>query len=340
MEQPSEALPEVAYYYPEPYWGMRQGDWVKSLLLFFDRVAILLPKYMRGREIAADPVLTGPMTDAGMLQVLEPESFVDKEMTQALSDSVIRLVADGAFDDLDHKVRYAELSWSRLGWNADFELSTWAVEELLRKKLAHKSADGVSVPLHPVVRMTILVLLSQLARAAGRRHGLDLQPVTDRPQAIDSLKSALSLTGMPSAGHIVTIDLETVGLDLTRVPLDRILEFRGEHGDEYRKYARDVRQFIATISPLPVEDRKRLLADRQAELRETADQLVRRARRRLARPVASIAIGGVGAAWFASKGDAVSAALALGVGLVGASLPKSNAGAYSYILAVKRRLSD
>lgn len=144
---------------------------------------------------------------------------------------------------------------------------------------------------------------------------------------------------MPSAGHVVTIDLQTVGLDLTRVPLDRILEFRGEHGGEYRKYARDVRAFIATISPLAIEDRNRLLADRQAELRDTADQLVRRARRRLARPVASIAMGCVGAAWFASKGDVLSAALALGVGLVGVSFPQSNAGAYSYLFAVKRRLS-
>ena len=50
-------------------------------------------------------------------------------------------------------------------------------------------------------------------------------------------------------------------------------------------------------------------------------------------------MGGVGAAWLASKGDPVSAALALGMGVVGASLPESNAGAYSYILAVKRRLS-
>lgn len=29
-------LAETAYYYPEPYWVATQGDWIKTLLLFFD----------------------------------------------------------------------------------------------------------------------------------------------------------------------------------------------------------------------------------------------------------------------------------------------------------------
>ena len=39
-EQASPSLLEVAYHY-EPYWGTGTGDWVKSLLLFFDGVALL-----------------------------------------------------------------------------------------------------------------------------------------------------------------------------------------------------------------------------------------------------------------------------------------------------------
>src|SRR5213596_1687894 len=44
-----ESIAETAYYYPEPYWPASEGGWIKSLLLFFDEVAILLPSYMRGR---------------------------------------------------------------------------------------------------------------------------------------------------------------------------------------------------------------------------------------------------------------------------------------------------
>ena len=34
---------DVAYCHPAPYWRMGEGGWVKSLLLFFDKVSILLP---------------------------------------------------------------------------------------------------------------------------------------------------------------------------------------------------------------------------------------------------------------------------------------------------------
>ena len=36
--------PDIAYYYPALHWGWHESSWVKSLLLFFDKVAILLPR--------------------------------------------------------------------------------------------------------------------------------------------------------------------------------------------------------------------------------------------------------------------------------------------------------
>lgn len=52
----AEQLPEFAYYYPEPYWLAHESSWIKSLVLFFDGVAILLPNYMQVRELVADPI--------------------------------------------------------------------------------------------------------------------------------------------------------------------------------------------------------------------------------------------------------------------------------------------
>jgi hypothetical protein len=55
VEPPSSGqLNELAYYYPEPYWLAHETSWIKSLLLFFDGIAILLPDYMSGRELVAD----------------------------------------------------------------------------------------------------------------------------------------------------------------------------------------------------------------------------------------------------------------------------------------------
>src|SRR5580700_998686 len=164
-----DQMPDLAYYYPEPYWRTHEIDSIKNLLLFFDGVAILLPRYARGREIAADPVLAGPLLERGLLRILEPETFVDQQVTEPLISAVTDLVTGGAFDDLERsQYGYQELSRSRMGWDADVELSEMITDELISRDLARPTEDGVSIPLHPVVRTTFLVLLSQLARDAGR----------------------------------------------------------------------------------------------------------------------------------------------------------------------------
>lgn len=166
MEAGTDLPPETAYYYPEPFWLEDEGGWLKTLLLFFDKIAILLPEYMYGRHSAADPTLAEPLEDTGLLVVLKPEEFVDAEMTDALTNSMVGLLDIGVFDDLPPASRFAELSRSRMGWNADIELSASLIERLKERGLARESEDGLSVPLHPTVRTAILVLLSQLARAA------------------------------------------------------------------------------------------------------------------------------------------------------------------------------
>ena len=38
-DEEATTKPDVAHYYPAPYRAFEESDWVKSLLLFFDRVA-------------------------------------------------------------------------------------------------------------------------------------------------------------------------------------------------------------------------------------------------------------------------------------------------------------
>ncbi|HXG26527.1 MAG TPA: hypothetical protein VNL94_06720 [Candidatus Binatia bacterium] len=328
---------EVAYYYPQPFWDMRESDSLKSLLLFFDRIAILLPRYMHGREILADPVFAGPLERQGLLEVLEPETFVDKEVAEALRESVLGLIEAGAFDGLDKKVYYQELSYSRMGWSADVDLGKSLVKVLAKRGLAKKSEDGVSVPLHPKVRTTILVLISQLARGRGRRLGLDLHPVTSDRSAASGMVETLGLPTAPSAGHVVTLDLEAVGVDLSTVPLDEVIGFRDQHAAEFRAYARKLRELVAALSPLDQADRDRLLADRREEMADEAHSLRKTAMRawQTAQPVASVGLGVVGATWAVQEGNLGWAALNLALGIVGAALPQSEVGAYSYLYSVR-----
>jgi len=337
----NEQVTDLAYYYPGPYWLIREVDSLKNLLLFFDGIAILLPRYMSGRESAADPVLAGPLREMGLLQILEPETFVDQEVTEALITAVTELVTEGAFDHLDRPAHgYQELSRSRMGWDADVKLSEMITEELIARDLARPSEDGVSVPLHPAVRTTFLVLLSQLARDAGRRAGLSLHPATADYDAIEDLIRVLSLPASPSAGHLVTLDQEAVGLDLATVPLEDILEFREHHGQAYRAYARNVRQQVAELGLLDPEERQARLFDRREELADMSNDLRRVARRWWRTPLGSLAIGAAGASWLAAGPlhDPVGAVLALAGTALGVASGQQAATAYSYILDAKHEL--
>jgi hypothetical protein len=217
------------------------------------------------------------------------------------------------------------------------------IDELVRRDLARPSEDGVSVPMHPVVRTTILVLLAQLARDAGRRAGISLHPATTSSRAIRDLLTVLSLPASPSAGHLVTLDLETVGVDLSAVPLEDILDFREHHGQAYRSYARNVRQQVSELGLLEPEDREIALRDRRDELREMAEELRSTAQHRWRNPAGLFALSAAGAGWMAEHGhDPIGAVLALvaaGLALAGA-VPRQQVTAYSYVFASRRELSS
>ena len=334
-------LPDVAYYYPAPYWGWRDGGWVKSLLLFFDQVSILLPGYMHGRHEIEDPTLVIPLEERGLLQVLEPNDWVDDEIATQLAEVVVELLTNGAFDDLPESGYFAELSQSRMGYGADVGLADMLVEELQAKGLARPSEDGVSIPLHPTVRTTILVTLGQLSRAAGVRRDLTVHPTTNDTQAINELIQTLSRKAMPSADKVITLDPEPVAFDLDPIPLDDVLAFRTEHNAAHKAYMRDLRRFMVELAAVDEPgDREALLVERRQEIANAAHDLQRSTRRTLGKNLTSFSFGLAGAAWtYVSGGfDLLSAALAAG-GVAPLALPdhQDPITAYSYIFATHRQ---
>ena len=121
---------------------------------------------MRGRHRAADSSLAGPLEEQGLLRILEPKEWIDAEVAEKPAEVMVDLLAGGVFDQLPETPYLAELSQSRIGYGADLELAEFLTDELRQRGLARPSEDGVSIPLHPVVRTTILVILGQLARGA------------------------------------------------------------------------------------------------------------------------------------------------------------------------------
>ena len=331
---------DVAYYYPAPYWGMDEGGWVKSLLLFFDKVSILLPNYMYGQHHVADPVLAEPLEDQGLLEVLEPNKWVDGEMAKSLAEAVSGLLANGVFEDLPKDVYFHELSQSRMGYGADVDLAESLVSQLQAKGLARPSEDGVSIPLHPAVRTTILVILAQLARSAGNKQNLSVHPATYDGCALQDLIDTLSRERMPSRDSVITFDLEQVSFNMDSVPLDELLQFRSEHRVAHRSYMRDLRGFMAELAEVSLpEEREALLLQRRQEIADAAHDLQRSTRRALGRNLPSWSFGLAGGVWSATAGDPfglVLAALGLVSGILGSTGADSNrVAAYSYLFRVE-----
>src|SRR6266487_3593003 len=197
-----DRLPEFAFYYPNPVW--QHGDWIKNLILFFDGLALLVPDYMRDRPFCSDRAIAEGLKQHNLLTILEPETFIDEKTTQNLASAMLPIIASGALDELAKDNQpFHELSYSRLGYMANAQLADTVYRALAERDLARPSQDGMSIPMRPMVRSLVLVLLAQILRPIGREHGMDLSPTTDVPEVHQALGALLKLPTTPSLGQVI-----------------------------------------------------------------------------------------------------------------------------------------
>lgn len=335
MEQTSTATaaPEIAFYYPGPFWF--SPGWVKSLLLFFDGVSLLVPAYMRDRPALMEPEMVLPLQEAGLLSLIEPEQAVDKNATEELASALAAVIASGALDPLAKDGSdFQELSWSRLGGYGDETLARMIFEELKARGLAKDTRDGVSIPLHPLVRALVLVLLAQILRPFGKARGYDLSPATDRSEMVGALRDLLNIESSPASGQVVTADLQAVGIDLSDVPLDEFLSFRQDNLKAFRTYSTSVRRFVRELSLTPEAERAREFAAREQEIKDIAESCRKTSKKNWKKGV-RFALGASGAAWTATGGNLIGAALGLGGAILGLETSKKETGAYSYLFKAR-----
>jgi hypothetical protein len=266
--------------------------------------------------------------------------FVDETTAMELSEVIEALIRGGGFDDLSKTGEFAELSMSRMGFGVLEPVARRVLDQLSARGLATPTEDGVSIPMHPRIRSVYLVLLAQLARGTGARHGLDLHPVTNGRGATAAFEHLANLAPMPSRGQLVSLDLEVVSVDLDSVPLDEVIEFKRENAREHRRYMENLRTFALELSLLDETDRTRALSDRQADLQDEARDLRARALAAWKSPkdATGFGLGFAGAAWALATHNPVPAALGLlGAGL--AMLPgRANGSVYSYLFRAQRSL--
>ncbi|MFB8238301.1 hypothetical protein ACFC58_17285 [Kitasatospora purpeofusca] len=322
------APPELAHYYPGWIWDDASVGRMKSLLLYFDGFALLLPERHFGTTVAREERLAGPLHAAGLLHNLEPDTWLDGQSSRLVLEYAQR-ARRGEADEflsraaLNHRHDYgSSLTSHHFGPRSE---RAARIHELLQtgavtRRRPDLGPDMVEMP--PDARGAALMALALVAqrRVLDRRlHLVGDLPASDGPTAL-----------------AVHRDLEDVGVDLSPVPLDEILDFRNRYGDDYKTYARELREFVRAldITDHPA-DRQRLLSDRSESLADQATAL-RRARRAWGRPLASLALAGAGAAWTLHQPDLVGALLGLSQAASGFTTPPKQHTPFTYLLEARR----
>jgi len=336
-------LEDFAYYYPESHWVSGEtSDWVKSLLLFFDGVATLIPGANKMRALDADPTLTGPLLDQGLLRQLEPATLIDQDAIALLAELVIQYVKDNNVRNLNPNSSEARtfISLARFGFMADERVSS-KLHAVLKKRSLAGEPGSVSVSIDPTVRGIILCLWSQILRIPGRRLGLDLMPVTDQGKYVEALMNTLrGVKSELSAASVVKLDLEKVSINLGSVPLDELLDFRRQHGTKYRAYRRFLNEQVARLSIVDDEQRTILLRDRAEQIDDIAADLNRGLRTAFTvKNAGSFALGMVGTALGIATHNYFGAALGASSSLWSIMKEPDSSGSFSYLFEAQKQFA-
>lgn len=326
------SIPDTAFYYPGPV-AYKHG-FTKSALIFFDKVAYLIPTRSQADELIDRSHEYQELISKNLLYILSPEKIMDKRSTEQLVSAMTNIISSGVLDSLKDGPNYEfeYLSNSRMGYWGDQGLARMLHEELINRGLALESKDGYSTAMHPYIRGIILVLLAQILRPYGQEIGVNLLPTTDRPIFVQSLRQFLSTSTLPNKGTVISSDMEVVGVNLNNVPLNEVLDFRRQHQKEFKAYSFALRKFVQEMSFLNEEERQLYLGQRIEEIEDLASEAKRVSRQAWKKPL-SIILAIAGAAWTLAAGDYVGAAIAGVSAALASSEPQiTTIDAYSYLL--------
>ena len=334
--------PEFAFYYPGQYW--HDTDWIKNLVCFFDGIAMLVPEHMPDVKSFDDYPLAASLQENNLLHIIRPEQVVDSQATEKLATALMEFIDSGVLESLFSKqgdrTSFGSLSMSRLGFHGNKYIAKEILNELKKRGLAEDSEDGVSVPIHRSVRTLILILLAQILRTVGDDMEITLSPATDRAQLVNALMELVTSDQRPAAptnADVIAFDMATVGVDMSKVPMDELLDYRQQNLRQHRNYILMVRKFARELSMMDPHERTATFEQREEELNSIAQQL-RNGSRRFWRKQASLAFSLAGVAWNALSGDPVAAILAAGSAFFGADSNREKAGVYSYLFSTPRNL--
>ena len=325
---------DFAFYYP----GQRfqNVDWIKNLICFFDGIAMLIPEEPPNYLDRHAEETVWALEDRQLFRVIRPEELIDQKATEALARALGKIIDSGRLNHLVISSAFDTLAKAKLGTHSDHELAASIFQELTSRGLACDLRNDVYVAVDKTVLVLVLTLLAHILKS--KVEGITLSPATDQKDVVDVLRGILEPEAVrPTAGDVVSFDMDRVGVNLNGVPMDEVLDFRKENYRKHRDYILSVRKFVRELSLMPPDERTARFEQRQEELKALSYDVKRRYSGVWEKKMFSFAIGMTGAAWAAFDGDPIAGALtalAAGAGLI-PDAPKE-VDVYSYLISAKQ----
>ncbi|MEU5771502.1 hypothetical protein ABZ782_36950 [Streptomyces asoensis] len=287
--------PDLAYFYPGWIWDAQSVGELKNLLLFFDGFALLLPEDHFQAAVNHEAELAHPLQEAGLLHNFEPRTWLDANTAQIIRRAAMRSRPAGlspGSTTIGHLSGSSSISMGHMA--ADRPATDHIVDEMLRmgtiiRRRPDLGPDMVDMPMR--ARAAVLLTLGLAAQrkvASHRIHLVGGLSQATREQG-DPLPQGQALAKAERIGRLLHQDALNIGVDLSETPLNEILDYRHEHGEAYRAYARDLREFVGDLEAAEPIDRPRMLHERSESIADHAAKL-RRARRAWGRPVTALAV--------------------------------------------------
>lgn len=344
----SHEVPEQAFFTQRAFG--RRLDFVKTMLVFFDGIAVLVPSHrhrLPDKDVD-DPYLAEALEERRLITYLTPEELITEDSVRAmlaLVDALPRraaLVEGRSYEP--HFGLYNEqtntLVGGKFGYRGRYSHVGRAILAILQDKgwLTESVIEGV-YKAGSDASERLLGLLAFLLSNDGGQLGLSLQPVVKDMHSLRTMLEDIR-PSVPvlrdTMSEFVASDMAKVPIDTSRAPLDEVLAFKQAHGAAYRTYVRDLRAFIADLGSIAQADRPRFIRDRSEQLRDAKAELRRYSMRSWRRPLASLTFGIGGASVSLAHGNPEAAGFALASALAGFRRQKAPGSVYSYVFELGR----
>lgn len=259
-------LEDVAFYFPGPLWTHRGA--IKNLLLFFERIALLVPSSFKDVLFERDQTLAPALLERGALDIIEPRDVLTEDLATELHPLVLAFADSMKPTAADTPFRF--ISWSRLGGHAAETATRALVDDLRERGLAGRE-NYSSVEIDPMLWSFTLTVLSFMLSDSISGHGL-LAPATDLSLPFLAADAAISsVDPKHELARVVASDLEDVSIDLDGVLVEDILAFRAEYRSELLNWRADLTDTVTKAASLGPLLGQSTIDQRRQELRAGAE---------------------------------------------------------------------